>query len=83
MEKNIPEGFTVFAFPAEHQRRLRTTNGLERLNREIDRRTTVVSIFPNEAACLRLISAILIEIDEAWQTEKRYLSFPARVPSSP
>jgi len=83
MEKNIPEGFTVFAFPAEHQRRLRTTNSLERLNREIDRRTTVVSIFPNEAACLRLISAILIEIDEAWQTEKRYLSFPARLPSSP
>ena len=76
LEKNIPEGLTVFAFPVEHQRRLRTTNGVERLNREIDRRTTVVSIFPNEAACLRLISAILVETDEAWQTNKKYLSFP-------
>jgi transposase-like protein len=77
LESNIPEGLTVFAFPTTHQRRLRTTNGVERLNREINRRTTVVSIFPNEAACLRLISAILIEIDEAWQIDKRYLSFPS------
>jgi transposase-like protein len=82
LEKNIPEGLTVFAFPAEHQRRLRTTNGVERLNREIDRRTTVVSIFPNEAACLRLISAILVETDEAWQTNKKYLSFPPSATSS-
>lgn len=82
LEKNIPEGLTVFAFPAEHQRRLRTTNGVERLNREIDRRTTVVSIFPNEAACLRLISAILVETDEAWQTNKKYLSFPPSTTSS-
>lgn len=73
---------TVFAFPQAHQRRLRTTNGLERLNREIDRRTTVVSIFPNEAACLLLISAIMIEVDEAWQTDKKYLSFPASTTSS-
>lgn len=82
LEKNIPEGLTVFAFPVEHQRRLRTTNGVERLNREIDRRTTVVSIFPNEAACLRLISAILVETDEAWQTNKKYLSFPPSATSS-
>lgn len=82
LEKNIPEGLTVFAFPAEHQRRLRTTNGVERLNREIDRRPTVVSIFPNEAACLRLISAILVETDEAWQTNKKYLSFPPSTTSS-
>ena len=68
MEKNIPESLTVFAFPASHQRKLRTSNCLERLNREIRRRTRVVSIFPNEAACLRLISAIMMEIDEEWQT---------------
>ena len=61
LEKNIPEGLTVFSFPASHRRRLRTTNGLERLSREINRRTRVVSIFPNEAACLRLISAVLME----------------------
>jgi transposase-like protein len=73
LEKNIPEGLTVFSFPAAHRRRLRTANGLERLSREIKRRTRVVSIFPNEPACLRLISAILMEIDEAWQTDRIYL----------
>ena len=74
MEKNIPEGLTVFSFPADHRRRLRTTNGLERVNKEVHRRTQVVSIFPNEASCLRLISAVLMEIDEEWQTGKVYLS---------
>jgi transposase-like protein len=75
LETNIPEGLTVFSFPAAHRRRLRTANGLERLSREIKRRTRVVSIFPNEAACLRLISAVLMEIDETWQTDRIYLTF--------
>lgn len=75
MEHNIPEGLTVFAFPTCHQRKLRTSNPIERLNREIHRRTAVVSIFPNEAACLRLISAVLMEYDEEWQTGRIYLSF--------
>jgi putative transposase len=75
MEKNIPEGLTVFAFPVKHQRKLRTSNPIERLNREIRRRTAVVSIFPNEAACLRLISAVLMEYDEEWQTGRVYLTF--------
>ena len=74
LEVNIPEGLTVFSFPVSHRRRLRTANGLERLSREIKRRTRVVSIFPNEAACLRLISAVLMEIDETWQTDKIYLT---------
>ena len=77
MEKNIPESLTVFAFPVSHQRKLRTSNSQERLNREIRRRTRVVSIFPNEAACLRLISAILVEIDEEWQTGKLFLTIEA------
>jgi transposase-like protein len=75
MENNLPEGLTVFAFPEAHRRKLRTNNSLERLNREIGRRTDVVSIFPNEAACLRLVSAILMEQDEEWQTGRVYLSF--------
>jgi len=75
MEQAIPEGFAVFDFPVEHRRRLRTTNMLERLSQEIRRRTQVVRIFPNEASCLRLTSAILIEVDEEWQTGRRYLSF--------
>jgi putative transposase len=75
LEKSIPEGLTVCAFPTTHQRRLRTSNSLERVNRELDRRTTVVSIFPNEASCLRLVSAVLIELDEQWQDDRIYLSF--------
>ena len=73
MEQAIPEGLTVFDFPASHRRRLRTNNLLERLHREVERRTKVVSIFPNEASCLRLVSAVLMEIDEAWQVGRRYL----------
>ena len=73
LEANVPEGLTVFDVPAEHRLRLRTNNGLERLNREIKRRTRVASIFPNEASLLRLATAVLMEIDDEWQTEKRYL----------
>jgi transposase-like protein len=54
--------------------RLRTTNGLERINREIKRRTRVASIFPNTASCLRLVSALLAECDENWMTRKIYLN---------
>ena len=73
LEANVPEGLTVFDFPVEHRRRLRTNNGLERLNREIKRRTRVATLFPNEASLLRLATAVLMETDEEWQTEKRYL----------
>ncbi len=72
MEHNLAEGFTVFDFPLEHRRSIRTTNSLERINREIRRRTRVVGVFPNEASCLRLISARLMEISEDWQIGKRY-----------
>jgi putative transposase len=67
LEKNIPEGLTVLAFPVAHQHKLRTTNMVERLNREIHRRTRVATIFQNEKSCLRLISAFLVERDEEWQ----------------
>ena len=75
LEENIPEGLTVFAFPARHRRFIRTTNGLERLHREIRRRSRVVGIFPNEASCLRLVTAIAMEISEDWLTGKVYLRF--------
>lgn len=81
LETDLPEGFTVFSFPKAHQRRLRTVNPLERVHREIERRTRVVSIFPSEAACLRLISAILMELDETWQTSKIYLTLGEEPPS--
>ncbi len=72
LEDNLSEGFSVFDFPLEHRRTIRTTNSLERINREIRRRTRVVGVFPNEASCLRLISAILMEISEEWQIGKHY-----------
>jgi len=73
LSANVPEGLTVFALPAAHRRRLRTSNLLERLNKEIKRRTRVATLFPNEAALLRLVSAVLMEISEEWETEKIYL----------
>ena len=72
MENNLAEGFTVFDFPLEDRRTIRTTNSLERTNKEIKRRTRVIGVFPNEASCLRLISAILMEKSEEWQIGKHY-----------
>ena len=73
-EENLPEGFAAFDLPLGQRVRLRTTNGLERINREIKRRTRVASIFPNTASCLRLVSALLAECDEDWMTGKIYLN---------
>jgi len=74
MEVAIPEGLTVFDFPESHRRRIRTSNMLERVNQEIKRRTRVVRIFPNPSSCLRLVSAILMETDEDWETGRIYLN---------
>jgi transposase-like protein len=73
-EVNIPEGLTVFELPAGHQKRMRTSNGIERLNKEIKRRTRVATLFPNEESLLRLVSAVLSEISDEWETGKVYLS---------
>lgn len=59
--------------PPQHRRRLRTTNGLERLNKEILRRTRVATLFPNEASLERLMSALLVEINEEWETGRIYI----------
>jgi transposase-like protein len=72
LEDNLSEGFSIFDFPLEHRRTIRTTNSLERINKEIRRRTRVVGVFPNEASCLRLVSALLMEISEEWQIGKHY-----------
>lgn len=76
-EANIPEGLTVFELPAPYRKRLRTTNGLERVNKEIKRRTRVATLFPNEESLLRLVSAILAEISEDWETSKIYINVKA------
>jgi transposase-like protein len=70
----IPESLTVFDFPASHLVRLRTTNGLKRINRELRRRTRVAAIFPNPELCLRLVSALLAELDDERMTGKVYLN---------
>lgn len=75
LEQNLPEGLTVFGLEPSHRRLVRTTNGLERLNKELRRRTAVVGIFPNEASCLRLVSAILMETSEEWELGRAYLLF--------
>ena len=74
LEENVPQALTVFLLPESHRRRLRTTNGLERIHKEVKRRTRVATLFPNEASVLRLVGAILCEIDQDWQAGRAYLN---------
>ena len=73
-ETAVPEGLEVMKLPQAHRRRLRTVNMLERLNKEIKRRTRVATIFPNTASCLRLVSAVAMEISDEWETGRVYLA---------
>lgn len=77
MEENIPEGLTVFELPKSHRKKMRTSNMAERQMKEIKRRTRVAMIFPNEKALLRLVSALLMEVSEQWETGKVYLDMRA------
>jgi len=70
-EAALPEGFTVFSFDEDLRKRLRTSNVVERVNKEILRRTRVATMFPNEASCLRLVTAVVMEISEEWIVSKR------------
>lgn len=73
LEVEGEDTLACFHFPPEHRKRIRTTNGLERVNQEIKRRTRVVRIFPNPESCLRLATALLKEWHEDWITGRRYL----------
>jgi transposase-like protein len=73
LNNNIEEGLICFNFPRKHWIKIRTTNGLERVNREIKRRTRVAVLFPNAESALRLVTGVLIEIHEDWITDKIYL----------
>ena len=79
LETAIPEGLAVFALPERHQKRMRTSNTMERsIQQEIKRLTVKVRVFPNEASLERLVTAILVEIDEKWETtEKPYITWKA------
>jgi putative transposase len=61
------------SFPKAHRWQIQSTNPLERLNAEVKRRTEVVGIFPNEAAIVRLVGALLLEQNDEWQLQRRYL----------
>lgn len=73
LEQNIDEGLTVYQSPREHWKKIRTSNGIERVNKEIKRRTRVAVLFPNKESALRLVTGVIIEIHEEWITGKQYL----------
>jgi transposase-like protein len=77
LEQNVPEGLTVFKLPEHHRRRMRTSNPMERaVQQELKRRTQKVRVFPNEASLNRLVSAVLVEIDDKWIAEtKAYIKW--------
>lgn len=73
IDEGIEDTLACFSFPESHRRRIRSTNGLERFNQELKRRTRVVRIFPNREACLRLVTALCVEQSEEWLSGRRYL----------
>lgn len=73
LEEESEACFACLAFPLAHQARIRTTNGMERLNQELKRRTRVIRIFPNREACLRLVTALCMEQSEEWESGRQYL----------
>lgn len=77
LEDSVPEGLAVFSLPDHHRRRLRTSNPIERaIQQEIKRRTQKVRVFPNEKSLERLVSAVLVEIDDNWATaDKAYIKW--------
>jgi putative transposase len=77
LERGFDDATAVLALPAPYRKRLRTTNGVERLNEEIRRRERVLRIFPNRDSVLRLVGALLLEQDEVWTTGKRYFDMTA------
>jgi putative transposase len=83
LEEELEDCLACYHAPAPHRLRVRTTNGLERFNQELKRRTRVVRIFPNRASLLRLVTALAMEQSEEWVSGRRYLTMepPEEVPA--
>jgi transposase-like protein len=77
MDESEHDVTAYMAFPAPHRTKLHSTNPLERLNKEVKRRADVVGIFPNEASIIRLIGAVLLEANDEWQLQHRYMGVEA------
>ena len=80
LERSEEDLLAFYAFPVDHWRKLRSTNPLERLNREIGRRTDVVGIFPDDASLIRLATSLVIEQNDEWLVGRRYLSLDSLAP---
>ena len=78
-----PDLLAHMDFPTAHWRQIRSTNGLERLNREVARRIDVVGIFPDRDSVIRLAGALLAEQDDEWATSRRYFSVESMAPAVP
>jgi putative transposase len=83
MDESEHEVLAYLSFPAQHRAKLHSTNPLERLNKEVKRRADVVGIFPGEAAIVRLIGAVLLEANDEWQLQHRYMQVEAMAELAP
>jgi putative transposase len=77
MDDSEDDVLAYMAFPAAHRTKLHSVNTLERLNKEVKRRADVVGIFPSEASIVRLIGAVLLEANDEWQLQHRYMGVEA------
>jgi putative transposase len=83
MDEAEPGVLAYMTFPKEHRAKLHSTNPIERLNGEIKRRTEVVGIFPNDAAIIRLVGALLLEQNDEWAVQRaRYMTLETMAPLS-